>query len=99
MRRSLIPWHIFRDALESQNGESLQDWLERWGFTNDGVVLISVDIRSESQAPPFKAPQAGLDASALSRRPSLQDLVQLLIRDPGFLTEEAARLWCHNTEL
>jgi hypothetical protein len=99
MKKSLIPWHVFHEALEGQDPEVLEHWLGRWGFTNDGVVLIGVDIRSGSQVLSFGRRDGGPDAVALNLRASLHDLVQLLTRDPSLLMEEAARLWSYKKEL
>lgn len=99
MKKSLIPWHIFRDALEGQEPEVLEHWLDRWGFTNDGVVLIGVGTRSEPQVPSFDRGQDGPDIVALNPRASLDDLMQLLTRDANFFMDQAAKLWSYTKEL
>jgi hypothetical protein len=99
MKKSLIPWHIFRDALESQDADALEHWLDHWGFTNDGVVLISMDTRSGSPLLSFERRENGSDAVALNLRASLGDLVQLLSRDANFFMDEAAKLWSYTNEL
>jgi hypothetical protein len=99
MKKSLIPWHIFREALEGQNPEALEHWLGRWGFSNDGVVLIGADIRSVSQLLSFPRRKGAADTVALNTRASLHELVELLIHEPSMLMEEAAQLWCYEKEL
>ena len=95
MRTSIIPWHVFREALEWQESGSVENWLERWGFTNDGVVLINGEMRAESRARLSRigAQQAGPCASTLGRRPSLQNLVEILTRDPVAVNIEPANQW------
>jgi hypothetical protein len=39
MQSSIIPWHIFRDALAQQGISKATPWLDRWRFTNDGVFM------------------------------------------------------------
>ena len=39
MTISMIPWHVFLDALKIQNPAIVETWLRRWLFTNDGVLL------------------------------------------------------------
>jgi hypothetical protein len=36
---SLIPWHVFIEALKKQQPALLELWLSRWLFTNDGVLI------------------------------------------------------------
>jgi hypothetical protein len=38
---SVIPWHVFLDALKKQQPSTLEIWLGRWLFTNEGVLLAS----------------------------------------------------------
>ena len=99
MKKSLIPWHVFRESLEGQNPKILEDWLGRWGFTDDGVVLIGVDLRSASQLLSFERHESGPDALALNARASLHDLVKLLAHEPSVLMQEAAQPWCYEKEL
>ena len=40
MKKSMIPWHVFRAALKVQTGFLLESWLGRWRFTDEGVYLI-----------------------------------------------------------
>jgi len=39
MTKSIIPWHVFQNAIETLNPDALDLWLERWRFTDGGVVL------------------------------------------------------------
>ncbi len=41
MKKSLSPWHVFQEALARQEPWALDCWLGRWGFTDEGVVLMS----------------------------------------------------------
>jgi hypothetical protein len=41
MEISMIPWHVFLDALNKQQPTTLEIWLRRWLFTNEGVILAS----------------------------------------------------------
>jgi hypothetical protein len=36
----LIPWHVFIDALKDQSPVTIDRWLQRWRFTDAGVVLL-----------------------------------------------------------
>jgi hypothetical protein len=36
----VIPWHVFRDALLRQQPQTLESWLRRWLFTNEGVIMV-----------------------------------------------------------
>jgi hypothetical protein len=46
MTKSIIPWHIFNDAIETLNPYSLNLWLERWRFMDGGVVLFDANLPS-----------------------------------------------------
>jgi len=35
---SLIPWQVFLDTLKKQQPGTLELWLRRWLFTNEGVI-------------------------------------------------------------
>ena len=39
MKISVIPWHVFIDALLKQQPSTLEAWLRRWLFTNEGVIM------------------------------------------------------------
>jgi hypothetical protein len=36
---SIIPWNVFLDALKKQQPGTLELWLRRWLFTNEGVIV------------------------------------------------------------
>ncbi|HEX2933480.1 MAG TPA: hypothetical protein VHV54_27370 [Candidatus Binatia bacterium] len=38
MDTPLVPWQVFFDALKKQNPGTLELWLCRWLFTNEGVI-------------------------------------------------------------
>ena len=44
MTKSIIPWHVFNDAIETLNPYSLNLWLERWRFMDGGVVLFDANL-------------------------------------------------------
>jgi hypothetical protein len=99
MNRSLIPWHVFRRALESQDAEVLDNWLDRWGFTNEGVVLIGVDMGSQPEAL-SDGQRLAQDASVALARLSLKDLIQLLTLEASpFINQDFFALWSYNKEL
>lgn len=39
MQSSLIPWHVFMNALAEQQCAPMENWLDRWRFDNDGVFM------------------------------------------------------------
>jgi hypothetical protein len=39
MSSSLIPWHVFFEALQEPKPKNLYEWLGRWRFTDDGAAL------------------------------------------------------------
>ena len=41
MELPMIPWAIFLDALQHQQASTLELWLRRWWFTNEGVIMKS----------------------------------------------------------
>jgi hypothetical protein len=53
MQSSMIPWHIFLNALAQQGGSQEKYWLDRWRFTNDGVFMAheKSDAKRESHLP------------------------------------------------
>ena len=50
MQSSMIPWHIFLNALAQQGISKKTPWLDRWRFTNDGVFMARemIDAKLES---------------------------------------------------
>jgi hypothetical protein len=51
MKIVLIPWREFLEALKKQNPATLELWLRRWHFTNEGVILPDVERTIPSSAP------------------------------------------------
>jgi len=39
MEFPVIPWKVFLDALQHQQPGTLELWLRRWWFTNEGVIM------------------------------------------------------------
>jgi hypothetical protein len=37
MKRSVIPWHVFVEAVKNQDPAASEAWLERWRFEDSGV--------------------------------------------------------------
>jgi hypothetical protein len=35
-----IPWDVFLKTINRGKSESVEEWLSRWVFTNDGAALI-----------------------------------------------------------
>ncbi len=48
MNISVIPWHVFLDALLKQQPQTLEAWLRRWLFTNEGVIMAQQNIATKS---------------------------------------------------
>ncbi len=65
MKTSLIPWHVFLDATKEQPPSLMENWLRRWLFTNDGVVIAHSQGASESAIAFLTA-----DAEEKPQRPS-----------------------------
>jgi len=40
MSATLIPWQVFFEELQKQNSQTIQTWLVRWAFANDGAALV-----------------------------------------------------------
>jgi hypothetical protein len=40
MLQLLIPWRVFLKELTKQSAQRRPEWLERWLFNDDGVVLL-----------------------------------------------------------
>jgi len=66
MKKSLIPWHVFLEAIAGQDPGLLESWLNRWGFTNDGVVLIGVEAYSRALGLPLGNGEKGQSEVAFS---------------------------------
>jgi hypothetical protein len=39
MEVSIISWRVFFESLNKQQSGTLELWLRRWLFTNEGVIL------------------------------------------------------------
>ncbi len=39
MKIAVIPWRVFFEALNQQQPSTLENWLRRWLFTNEGVII------------------------------------------------------------
>jgi len=39
MEFPVIPWNVFLDALQRQQPSTMELWLRRWLFTNEGVIM------------------------------------------------------------
>jgi hypothetical protein len=37
--KSVIPWHVFQNAIDGVDSPSTSCWLERWHFMDAGVIL------------------------------------------------------------
>jgi len=40
MPATLIPWQAFFEELQKENSQTVQTWLVRWAFTDDGAALV-----------------------------------------------------------
>jgi hypothetical protein len=45
---TLIPWQIFFKELQQQNSQTVQTWLVRWAFANDGAALVQGHEKHEA---------------------------------------------------
>jgi hypothetical protein len=50
MKLLFIPWREFLEALKKQNPATLDSWLRRWHFTNEGVIVPDVERKIPSSA-------------------------------------------------
>ena len=48
MNISVIPWHVFIDALLKQQPNTRENWLRRWLFTNEGVIMADERIATNN---------------------------------------------------
>jgi hypothetical protein len=48
MNISVIPWPVFLDALFRQQPQTLESWLRRWLFTNEGVIMAHRRVASNN---------------------------------------------------
>ncbi len=96
MKKSLIPWHVFRAAIAGQDPGLLEFWLNRWGFTNDGVVLIGMGTHSRGPELPLR----GYESQSEVAPSAIQTLILRVLLDTGCLiSEETIELWSYNKEL
>ena len=53
MQSSMIPWHVFMNALAQHEHSHEKLWLDRWRFANDGVFVAHqmVDAKHEFHLP------------------------------------------------
>ena len=49
MPSSMIPWHIFMNALAQQGRSQENCWLDRWRFANDGVFMAHEMIQAKHE--------------------------------------------------
>lgn len=92
MKKSLIPWHVFRAAIAGQEPGIVESWLDRWGFTDDGVVLIGM----ETHFPGLDLPLDDYE----SQSHFSQSLILRVLLDTGcVLREDTVALWSYNKEL
>jgi hypothetical protein len=95
MKRSLIPWHVFREAIAGQEPATLESWLDRWGFTDNGVILIGAQTHSrapallESNNDRFDVAPSALQTSVL----------RILLGTGRLITEDRLEPWSYNKEL
>ena len=59
MQTSIIPWHIFLNALAKQRRSKVKVWLGRWRFSNDGVFMAHDALRTMHE---FHAPDGSIDS-------------------------------------
>ena len=92
MKKSLIPWHVFRAAIAGQEPGIVESWLDRWGFTDDGVVLIGMEPHSRGPGLPLNGYESQSHFS--------QTLILRVLLDIGcVLRDDTAALWSYNKEL
>ena len=48
MKISVIPWHVFIEALLQQEPGTVELWLRRWLFTNEGVIIAHEKIAANN---------------------------------------------------
>ena len=48
MELPVIPWQVFLDALQHQQASTLELWLRRWLFTNEGVIMADSTLANNS---------------------------------------------------
>jgi hypothetical protein len=97
MKRPLIPWHIFRESIAEQDPGLLELWLDRWGFTDEGVVLIGAGMHAEAPKLPLPAPE---DRRSDVTPSAIQTSIMRALLDAGhLLSEETIEPWSYSKEL
>lgn len=97
MKRPLIPWHVFREAIAAQDSALLTSWLDRWGFTDDGVVLIGAETYSHAPVLPsrdFEKRRSEIAPSAIQT-----SILRALLDTGCLLSEEIMEPWSCSKEL
>lgn len=97
MKRPLIPWHVFHEAIAEQDPALLESWLDRWGFTDDGVVLIGVEACSRALALPLT--DSANRSSDIAPSAIQTSILRVLLDSGHLLTEETIEPWSYNKEL
>ncbi len=97
MKKTLIPWHVFHEAIAGQDPALLESWLNRWGFTNDGVVLIGA--RTHSQAPVLPLRDSENRRSGVSPSAIQSSILRVLLDTGRLLSEETIQPWSYSKEL
>jgi len=62
MKVSVMPWHVFWDALEKQDPPPPDRWVQRWLFADDGIraLVKSPSLEGkDSEQPVYVVPRAG----------------------------------------
>jgi len=96
MKKLLIPLHVFREAIAGQDPMLLESWLDRWGFTDDGVVLISAGRHSLMSALQLRGSDRRSDVAPSALQTSI---LRVLIDTGHLLSEETVAPWSYNKEL
>lgn len=58
MQSSIIPWHVFMDALAQQGRTQAKFWLDRWRFANDGVFVAHAVVEAKYE---FRLPDSSIE--------------------------------------
>jgi hypothetical protein len=92
MKKSLIPWHVFLAAIAGEEPGTIESWLDRWGFTDDGVVLIGMETH-------YRGPGLPLDGYERQSHFSQSLILRVLLDTGCVLREDTVELWSYNKEL
>jgi len=99
MKKSLIPRHLFREGLTKQAPGLLESWLDRWGFTNDGVVLIGTETYCGGPVLSLNTYEKRRLGIAPSNGHTLMHNLLRVLVDGSLLSNEMVEIWCYNKEL